>query len=108
MLWVGGREGGGWKSLKSNFRGFTKCSCHLIRSGWDLSSASVSEKLGRFSASQSWLIALGRSLGSADKAQLIRQDASPVLKSPLATPMALLPEVSAFEMIPDKPLELKT
>lgn len=109
MLQVGGREKKGWKSFKSNFCGFTKCSCHLIRSSRDLSSASVSEKSGWFSALQSLLIALGSSLSSADKAQLIRQDASNSRKSLLASEQwPFFPEVNAFEMIPDKPLELKT
>lgn len=104
-----GREKGGWKSFKSNFRGLTKCSCHLIRSAQDLSSASVSEQSGWFSALQSLLIALGHSLGSADKAELIRQDAFPLLKSLLTTAeWPFFPEVKAFEMIPDKALELKT
>lgn len=55
------------------------------------------------------LLALGHSLGSADKAELIRQDAFPLLKSLLTTTeWPFFPEVNAFEMIPDKALELKT
>ena len=50
MLQARGREKGGWESLKLNFCGFTKCSCHLISRSQDLSFAGVREKSGWFGA----------------------------------------------------------
>lgn len=75
-----------------------------------LSFAGVREKSGWFSALQSSLTASSLSLGSVDKAQLIRQDALHPSSDPCflaATQRPFFPEVNTFEMIPDAALELK-